>query len=80
MVCGSEWSFGHATGGTNESDAGASQSQGFREVRLTLPDVRSQAVRVRIAAEVAALDPAAEAEALDWIEAVSEFDGGDEAR
>lgn len=56
------------------------KSQGFREVRLTLPDVRSQAVRVRIAAEVAALDPAAEAEALDWNEAVSEFDGGDEAR
>jgi len=33
-----------------------------------------------MAAEVAALNPDAESEALDWIERVSEFDDGDEAR
>ena len=47
---------------------------GLREVRLILPDARSEAVRARIAAQVAQLDPEAEREALLWIEAVSEFD------
>jgi hypothetical protein len=48
--------------------------QVFREVRLLVPDARSEAVRQRIAEQVARLDPAAEREALKWIEAVAEFD------
>ena len=53
---------------------------GLRELRLVVPDARSEAVRQRIAAQVAALNPDSEREALLWIEAVSEFDGGDEPR
>jgi len=52
---------------------------GLREVRLTLLDARSEAVRARIAAQVANLDPEVEREALEWIETVSEFDN-DEPR
>ena len=52
---------------------------GLREIRMILPDARSDAVRARIAAQVAKLNPAAEQEALAWIEAVSEFDN-DEPR
>jgi hypothetical protein len=48
---------------------------GLRELRLIVPDARSSAVRRRVAAAVAALDRAAEQDALAWIEAVSEFDG-----
>lgn len=47
---------------------------GLREVRLILPDARLDATRRRIAAQVARLDPAAEDDAMRWIEAVSEFD------
>jgi hypothetical protein len=47
---------------------------GLREVRLVVPDARSAAVRRRVARQVAKLDPQSEREALDWIEAVSEFD------
>jgi hypothetical protein len=54
--------------------------RGMREVRLRLPDARLEAVRRLVAGEVAALSPGAESEAMDWIEAVSEFDDGDEAR
>jgi hypothetical protein len=54
--------------------------RGMREVRLSLPDARLEAVRRRVAGEVAALNPGAESEALDWIEAISEFDDADEAR
>ena len=50
------------------------RAQGLRELRLILPDARSPAVRRRVAAEVTRLDPTAEAEAMRWIEAVSEFD------
>jgi hypothetical protein len=52
---------------------------GLREVRLLLPDMRSPAVRERLARQSANLDRDAEAEALKWIEAVSEFDEQDEA-
>ncbi len=52
---------------------------GLRELRLVVPDARSEAVRARMAAEVAALTRDSEMDALDWIEAVSEFDE-DEAR
>lgn len=47
---------------------------GLREVRLVVPDARSEITRRRIAEQVRRLDPAAEIEALDWIEEVSEFD------
>jgi hypothetical protein len=50
------------------------RAQGLRELRLVVPDVRSEAVRSRIAAQVAELSPDSEREALLWIEAVSEFD------
>jgi hypothetical protein len=53
--------------------------QGLRELRLVVPDPRSEAVRHRIAAQVAKLDREVEREMLLWIEAVSEFDA-DEPR
>jgi hypothetical protein len=46
----------------------------LREVRSVLPDARSAAIRRRIANHVARLNRENEREALDWIEAVSEFD------
>lgn len=46
----------------------------LREVRITLSDARLQQVRQRIADAVARLDPAAEDEALRWIEAVAVID------
>jgi hypothetical protein len=52
---------------------------GLRELRLVVPDARSEEVRRRVAEAVARLDLDSEREALDWIEAVSEFDT-DEAR
>ena len=48
--------------------------KGLRELRLVVPDARSEAVRSRIAAQVAGLNPDSERDALLWIEAVSEFD------
>jgi hypothetical protein len=53
--------------------------QGLREVRLVVPDARSDVVRNRIAMQVARLNPENERDALRWIEAVSEFDA-DEPR
>jgi hypothetical protein len=53
--------------------------QGLRELRLLVPDARTESVRSRVAAEVARLRRDSELDALDWIEAVSEF-GADEAR
>ncbi len=50
------------------------RKQGLRELRLIVPDTRSVAVRRRIARQVARLGTAAEEEALNWIEAVSELD------
>jgi hypothetical protein len=47
---------------------------GYREVRLSAPDARSEAVRRRVAEQLARLRPESEADALSWIEAVSEFD------
>ena len=52
---------------------------GLRELRIVVPDARSEAVRDRIAAQSAELNPLSEREALLWIEAVSEFDA-DEPR
>jgi hypothetical protein len=53
--------------------------QGLRELRLVVADARSEAVRNRIAAQVATLNPDSERDALLWIAAVSEFDA-DEPR
>jgi hypothetical protein len=53
--------------------------QGLRELRLVVPDARSEGVRNRIAAQVPKLNPDSERDALLWIEAVSEFDA-DEPR
>jgi antidote-toxin recognition MazE-like antitoxin len=53
--------------------------QGLRELRLVVPDARSEAVRKLIAAQVAKLNPDSEHDTLLWIEAVSEFDA-DEPR
>jgi hypothetical protein len=47
---------------------------GLREVRLVVPDARSAAIRRRVAAQVARLSRDSEREALEWTEAVSEFD------
>lgn len=51
------------------------RSRAEREIRVTVPDARSEVVRARVARSVAGLDQAVEAEALSWIEAVAEFDG-----
>ena len=50
------------------------RGRGLRELRLVVPDARSEAVRKRIAAQVAELSPDSERDALLWIEAVSVFD------
>lgn len=50
------------------------RARGLRELRLVVPDARSAAIRRRIAAQVARLQPDSESDALAWIEAVSEFD------
>ena len=47
---------------------------GLREVRLIVPDARTETIRRRIARQVAHLNATVEREALDWIETVSEFD------
>ncbi len=49
----------------------------LRELRLVVPDARSETVRRRVAEEVACLSADNEQDALRWIEAVSEFDGDD---
>lgn len=53
------------------------RKRGLRELRLVVPDTRSPAVRRRVAVQVSRLVQAREDEALNWIEAVSEFDGPD---
>jgi hypothetical protein len=50
------------------------QATGLRELRLVLPDARSASVRRRVANAVVRLSQRSEAEALDWIENISEFD------
>jgi hypothetical protein len=50
------------------------REKGLREVRIVTPDPRLAAVRQRVALQVARLDPRHEADALEWIDAVSEFD------
>ena len=50
------------------------RKRGLRELRIVVPDSRLRSVRRRVADQVARLIPSHEAEALSWIEAVSEFD------
>ena len=50
------------------------RTRGLRELRLVVPDARSQSVRHRVAAQVSMLSQGDESEAMRWIEAVSEFD------
>ena len=50
------------------------REKGLRELRLVIPDARSEEVRKRIAEQVARLDPEDEIEAMRWIEAVTNFD------
>lgn len=50
------------------------RERGLRELTLAVPDARRQAVRARIAKQVARLEPRREAEELRLIEAISEFD------
>lgn len=50
------------------------RARGLRELRLIVPDARSNSVRRRVAKQVAGLDRARESEAILWTEAVSEFD------
>ena len=45
-----------------------------RQVRMTLPNPRSEKVRRRVANSVTRLNRSQEADALRWSEAVSEFD------
>jgi Protein of unknown function (DUF3018) len=54
--------------------------RGFRELRLSVPDLRLEAVRTRVAAEVGRLDQRQELDALRFIETVSEFDASDTNR
>jgi hypothetical protein len=61
------------------------RKRGLRELRIVIPDPRLTSVRRRVAAQVARIVPGLEDEALNWIEAVSEFDApnrqaDDEAR
>jgi hypothetical protein len=51
------------------------RAQGLRELRLVVPDARSRAVRLRVARQVAGLDPSSEQDALKWIDAVLESAG-----
>ena len=51
------------------------RASGVRELRLAVPDARSNVVRRRVADAVAALDRGVEQDALAWIAAASEFDG-----
>ena len=51
------------------------RARGLRELRLIVPDARANAVRRRVAKQVASLNRSDELEAMRWIEAVSEFDG-----
>jgi len=55
------------------------RQRGLRELRLVVPDARSETVRSRVAAQVAGLSADSELDALSWIETVSEFDA-DEPR
>ncbi len=50
------------------------RAQGLRELRLIIPDSRSQSVRRRVANQITRLNRSGENNALNWIEAVSEFD------
>ncbi len=54
--------------------------RGLRELRLVVPNPRLQSVRKRVTAQVLKLDRQSEAEALSFIERISEFDEQDSGR
>lgn len=54
--------------------------RGLRELRLVVPDARLALIRKRVATQVSRLDRRQEDEALNWIEAVSEFDAPNSSR
>jgi hypothetical protein len=54
--------------------------RGLRELRLVVPNPRLQSVRKRVAAQVLKLSRPSEAEALSFIERISEFDEQDSGR
>jgi hypothetical protein len=56
------------------------RARGLRELRLVIPDARSPSVRRRVAIQVAGFHRGGEDAALNWIEAVSEFDALDGSR
>ena len=51
------------------------RAEGKREIRLVVPDTRTEEVRNRIEQAVAGLDQNHEADAVAWAEAVAENDG-----
>ena len=51
------------------------RAEGKREVRLVLPDTRTEEVARRIEQAVAGLNQTHETDALAWIETVAEHDG-----
>jgi hypothetical protein len=51
--------------------------RGLRELRLVVPNPRLQSVRKRVATQALRLDRQVEAEALGWMEKISEFDEQD---
>ena len=53
------------------------QASGLGELRFIVPDSRARSVQQRITLQVASLRRSDEEAAMDWIEAVSEFDGPD---
>lgn len=59
---------------THEDASQVARERDAREIRIEVPNPRSAAVRARVARSVASLSAAQEADALAWIEAVSEFD------
>lgn len=50
------------------------RARGLRELRLVVPNPRLASVRRRVATQSRRLDRRIEDDAMDWIEAVSEFD------
>jgi hypothetical protein len=51
------------------------RGDGLQELRLIVPDARSEIVRRRMVLQINRLNRDFERRALDWIETVSEFDG-----
>jgi hypothetical protein len=60
---------------TGDSEPQEPQKHVLRaEVRALIPDVNDPELQARMKAAIAALDPEDEADAIRWIEAVSDYD------